>query len=147
MKVLFPRNIDKGMFNIKFAIGPFSISVIQMTLIAAGVGVAMGIYRGTGGGAVGALLAIPVLGIFIGIAFFNVSELALHAYIAKLIRTNFLDSPTKFQVNYNHMDPRVVAIKRARSSSGEQTEVMDYKDKFDASVELQKKMEDQSNFI
>ena len=107
----------------------------------------MGAYKTVGGGVLGALFAIPLFGIFLGIAFFKVSELALPAYIAKLIRTNFLDSPIKFQLNFTHMDPLEIMIKRATASFGEQTEVRDYKDHFKVDDELKQKMEDQSNLF
>ncbi len=48
---------------------------------------------------VGVMLAIPVIGILLFIAFFKMSELSLVPFIAKLWRTRFLDTTKKFQAN------------------------------------------------
>jgi hypothetical protein len=76
--------------------------------------------------AVGILFAIPVLIIFIIIAFFEISELTLIPFLAKLMKTYFFDATKKFQVNYEKLDKTAVAIKEA--SSNEKTQVITYKD-------------------
>lgn len=62
-----------------------------------------------------AVVAVPVFLIFVFIAFFKVSELGLLAFVAKLIRTNFLDAPKKFQDDYERIDPADVAIKKSKA--------------------------------
>jgi hypothetical protein len=52
--------------------------------------------------------------IFIVIAFFNVSELNLLAFIAKKVKDLFLDVPKKFQVNYTKLNPTEVIIAKSR---------------------------------
>lgn len=52
---------------------------------------------------------------FVVIAFFNVSELGLMAFIAKLVRTNMLDTPRKFQDDYERIDPVDIALKKSRA--------------------------------
>ncbi len=53
--------------------------------------------------------------IFVVIAFFNVSEMGLTAFIAKIVRTNMLDTPRKFQDDYERIDPVDIALKKARA--------------------------------
>lgn len=59
-------------------------------------------------------MGLPVLLLFIFIAFFKVSELTLVPYLAKLIRTYFLDSAEKFQVNYPKDNPVDLVIKKQK---------------------------------
>lgn|GEM_PF-5913659 len=54
------------------------------------------------------------------IAFFNVSEMGLMQFIAKLIRTNLLDTPKKFQDDYERIDPVDVVLKKARANDDQQ---------------------------
>jgi len=54
------------------------------------------------------------------IAFFNVSELNLLAFIAKKIKDNFLDVPKKFQMNYNKLDPTEIIIAKSRQEKWKQ---------------------------
>jgi len=49
------------------------------------------------------------------------SELGLIAFIAKLVRNLFFDSPKKLQVNYDRVDPLKIVIKKAKSSDEKQT--------------------------
>ena len=48
------------------------------------------------------------------IAFFNVSELNLLAFIAKKIKDNFLDVSKKFQMNFTKIDPLEVIIAKSK---------------------------------
>ena len=48
------------------------------------------------------------------IAFFNISELNLLAFIAKKIKDSFLDVPKKFQVNYTKTDPIELTIAKSK---------------------------------
>ena len=54
------------------------------------------------------------------IAFFNVSELSLLAFIAKKIKDSFLDVPKKFQNNYTKIDPTEVIIQKSRQEKWKQ---------------------------
>ena len=54
------------------------------------------------------------------IAFFNVSELNLLAFIAKKIKDNFLDVPKKFQVNYMKLDPTEITIAKSKQEKWNQ---------------------------
>lgn len=45
MKVMFPRNIDKGLFTMNLQIGPLTISITQLLICAAGVGAALAIFN------------------------------------------------------------------------------------------------------
>lgn len=62
------------------------------------------------------LLALPILLIFILVAFFKYSELRLHEFVAKMIRTHFLDATKKYQVNYARPDPVSVLLAKARKT-------------------------------
>jgi hypothetical protein len=48
------------------------------------------------------------------IAFFNISELNLLAFLAKKIKDSFLDVPKKFQVNYTKTDPIELTIAKSK---------------------------------
>lgn len=48
------------------------------------------------------------------IAFFNISELNLLAFIAKKVKDVFLDVQKKFQVNYAKQDPIEISIAKSR---------------------------------
>lgn len=75
---------------------------------------------------VGILLAILVIAVFIIIAFFQISELGLVAFIAKLVRNHFFDTTKKFQINYEKQNPTEIKIKEARSE--EEKAVIENKD-------------------
>ncbi|HCB51949.1 TPA: hypothetical protein DEP21_05305 [Patescibacteria group bacterium] len=120
-----------------FSIGPLNLSIVQLFVVGIGVAAAMAIFNTfskSGGKAIGILFAIITLLIFVFIAFFKMSELSLIPFIAKIIRNNFLDSPRKFQVNYEKQDPLKIAIRRNKSTDKEQT-VFKQKDKhFDKEI-------------
>ncbi len=138
MKVVYPKNIQKWMLaGMTFSIGPLNLSIVQLFVVGIGVAAAMAIFNTfskSGGKAIGILFAIITLLIFVFIAFFKMSELSLIPFIAKIIRNNFLDSPRKFQVNYEKQDPLKIAIRRNKSTDKEQT-VFKQKDKhFDKEI-------------
>jgi hypothetical protein len=60
------------------------------------------------------VIAIIIFLIFMVIAFFNVSELSLLAFIAKKIKDTFLDVPKKFQSNYVKINPTDVVIEKSK---------------------------------
>ncbi len=132
MKVVFPKNIQKWMLaGMTFSIGPINLSIIQLFVVGIGVASATAIFNSfskSGAKAIGALLAILVFLIFVFVAFFKMSELGLVAFVAKLVRNLFFDSPRKFQANYDKLDPLKIAIKRSKWGDQKQT-VFEQKDK------------------
>jgi hypothetical protein len=54
--------------------------------------------------------------IFVFIAFFKYSELTLFPFIAKMIRTYFLDVTKKFQINRLRPDPHAINLARFRTT-------------------------------
>lgn len=127
MKVFVPRNIPKGWFKMNFQIGPLNVSLIQLIILAVGMALALVIrnamVRSGANRATAAVFAIPVFIIFIVIAFFNVSEMGLLQFIAKIIRTNMLDTPRKFQDDYERIDPVDVVLKKSQANEGKKTNV------------------------
>ncbi|MEI7918851.1 MAG: hypothetical protein WCH65_01190 [bacterium] len=79
MKVVYPKNIKRGLLaGLTFSIGPLSISIVQMFVLAVGVSLALAafnMFTKSGSKFFGILVAIIVLIITIIIAFFNMSEL------------------------------------------------------------------------
>jgi hypothetical protein len=66
------------------------------------------------------LLAIFILLIFVAIAFFKISELALVPFLAKMVRNNFFDTKKKFQENYTREDPVDILIKENKATEEKQ---------------------------
>lgn len=132
MKVVFPKNIQKWMLaGMTFQIGPITLSIVQLFVVGIGVAAAMAIFNSvskTWSKAIGALFAIIVLLIFVFIAFFKMSELWLIAFVAKLVRNLFFDTPKKFQANYDKIDPLKIAMKRSKGWDQTQT-IFEQKDK------------------
>jgi hypothetical protein len=58
--------------------------------------------------------------VFLVIAFFNVSELNLVAFIAKKIKDNFLDVSKRFQMNYTRIDPTEIIIAKSKQKKWKQ---------------------------
>lgn len=124
MKVMFPQHIKKGFFSgAAFSIMWFSISFIQLIILAIWIVFALGTFsafNNSGSKWVWLVLAIIIFIIFLVIAFFNVSELNLLAFIAKKIKDSFLDVTKKFQVNYTKHDPTEIAIAKAKQEKWKQ---------------------------
>lgn len=128
MKVMYPKHITKGIFGtMSFQIWPFSISIIQLFVLALWVALALGVFNGVwqGSKVIWLIFAIPVFLIFVMIAFFQVSELSLIPFAAKLAKTYIFDSTKKYQVNYAKIDAITLSIKEVASK--EKTQVIDYK--------------------
>lgn len=132
MKVVYPKNIQKWMLaGMTFAIWPITLSIVQLFVVGIGVAAATAIFNSfskSWAKAIWALLAIFALLFFVFIAFFKMSELGLIAFISKLIRNLFFDTPRKFQANYDKIDPLKITIKRTKSVDQTQT-VFEQKDK------------------
>jgi len=115
MKVVFPKNIKKWIIaGMSFNIGPITLSIIQLFLVAIGVAAGLGVFNAvqkSGSKVAAAIVAIPVLGLFLIMAFFKVSELGLVAFVAKLFRNKFFDTTKKYQVNFDRVDPFDILLK------------------------------------
>ncbi len=124
MKVVYPKNIKRWLLaGMTFSIGPLTINVVQMFIIAVGVAAALATFNGISKSwsrILWALIAIIILIITIVIAFFKVSELWLLAYIAKLIRNNFFDAKKKFQVNYEKKNSMDIMVQEAKTKEEKQ---------------------------
>lgn len=124
MKVVYPKNIKKWLLaGMSFTIGPLTISIIQLFVLALGVALALAAFNKFSQAwskAIGILVAILILVLFIVIAFFNVSELPLIPYLAKLVRNNFFDTKKKYQVNYEKNNPVDIVIQQAKTKENKQ---------------------------
>ena len=124
MKVVYPKNIKRGLLaGMTFSIGPLSINVVQMFILALGVALALATFNWFSKSwwkVLGIFLAILIIIIFIVVAFFKVSELWLLAYLAKLIRNNFFDAKKKYQVNYEKKSPLDVMIQESKTKEEKQ---------------------------
>lgn len=118
MKVMFPQHIKKWFFSgVAFSIMWFSISFIQLIILAIGAVFALwtfSTFSNSDAKWVWVVFAVIVFLIFMVIAFFNVSELNLLAFIAKKIKDNFLDVPKKFQINFTKLNPTEITIAKSR---------------------------------
>jgi len=101
----------------------FSVSFIQLIILAIWAVFALwtfSTFSNSGAKWVGITLAIIIFLIFMFIAFFNVSELNLLAFIAKKVKDNFLDVPKKFQMNYVKLDPTEITIAKSKQEKWKQ---------------------------
>ena len=130
MKVTFPKNIKKWLLAwMTLNLGPVSVTIIQLFLLAVWVWLALAIFKAasqSGSTATGIVFAVPVLAIFIVMAFFKVSEMWLLEYIAKLIRNKIYDVPQKFQINFEKENPVDLMIKKSKIE--EKKQVIEQKD-------------------
>jgi hypothetical protein len=120
MKVFVPRNIEKGWFNMNFQIGPLSVSLVQLVIVAMGSWVGLMTWNTvvkTGWSKwVATVMAIGIIIPFLVIAFFKVSELWLLPFLAKIYRNRFLDTTKKMQTNDTKIDPLDVLIKSSHAT-------------------------------
>ncbi len=124
MRVFVPRHISGGMFNMNLSIGPLNISIIQLFILALWAAVSLSIWNSLNSAWMDAVMSwifiLPVVLIFIFIAFFKVSELSLIPFIAKLIRTYFFDETKKYQNWQKLVDPQKVLLRKIKTSEPEQ---------------------------
>jgi len=115
MKVTFPKNIKKWILSgMTLNMGPVSLSIVQLFLVAVWVGLALAVFQAVSkswSSAAGIVFAIPILIIFLLIAFFKISEMGLLQYIAKLFRNKFFDTTKKYQNNFERYDKTDILIK------------------------------------
>ncbi len=120
MKVFFPRNIPGWWLNMSVQIGPAQVSIVQLMLMAVGMWLSLALanafIRNGASNAVWFIIALPIFVLFIFVAFFKYSELRLHEFIAKMIRTHFLDATKKYQLNRTKIDPITIALAKARKA-------------------------------
>jgi hypothetical protein len=129
MKVVYPKNIKKGLFaGMTFTIGPLTISIIQLFIMAVGIAIALAVFNTfakAGSKIIGIFLAVLILLLFIIIVFFKVSELSLIPFLAKMARNSFFDTKKKFQENYYKENPLDVLLQETRAK--EEKQVIEYK--------------------
>lgn len=120
MKVFYPKNISGGWFSLNFPVWPFKVTLAQLLIIAAGAALSLAIWQWVNKAwwskLLWIMLAVPVMIIFLTIAFFEISEMNLAQFIAKLIRTNILDETIKYQTNFERIDPNDILIKKIKAN-------------------------------
>lgn len=125
---MFPKNIKKWLLAwLTFPIGPFTVSIIQLFIIAIWVALALVTFSKfqESSKVVWGIFAVIIAIIFLVIAFFNVSELNILAFTVKFIQDHFFDTTEKFQTNYNKPNKTELTIKRFKTEDGKQK--IDYK--------------------
>ena len=130
MKVLFPRHIKKWILSsMSFNIWPLTIGIGQLFIlalwIAGSFGIANYFIKNGQNKFVAIAFASPLTLIAFAIAFFEVSEMWLIEFIAKMLRTHFFDTTTKFQVNVEKPNKVDLLIKEIHTE--EQTQKIEYK--------------------
>lgn len=119
MKVFYPKNISWGRFSLSFPIWPFKVTLAQLLIIAAGAAISLAIWqwvnKSWANQLLGIMLSVPVMIIFLVIAFFEISEMNLAQFITKIIRTNVLDESIKYQTNAERIDPNDIIIKKIKA--------------------------------
>lgn len=120
MKVFYPKNISWWWFSLNFPIWPFKVSLAQLLIIAAGSAISLSVWQWVSKAwwskLIGIMIAVPIMVIFLTIAFFEISEMNLAQFIAKLIRTNILDEKIKYQTNFERIDPTDILIKKIKAN-------------------------------
>jgi hypothetical protein len=87
-----------------------------MLVVAVGTGLSLamrnGLVKNGSDKLIAAILTAPIALIFGVIAFFEISELPLIPFVAKLIQTYILDEPKKFQIMISRPDPVEIHLKQ-----------------------------------
>lgn len=121
---MFPQHIKKWFFSgVAFSVMGFSVSFIQLIVLAVGVVFALWVFSTFSNADAKwtwLVLGVLIFLIFVVIAFFQISELNLLAFIAKKIKDTFLDVQKKFQVNYTKYDPTEIIIQKSRQEKWKQ---------------------------
>ena len=128
MKAVFPKNIKKGLLaGLTFSIGPLTISIIQLFLLAIGVAWALVVFSQfqETSKVTGVFLGGIIFLIFAIIAFFDISELNIVAFLAKIIQNHFFDATEKFQTMNEKPSKTELTIKRNKTDN--KKEKIDYK--------------------
>lgn len=121
MKAVFPKNIQKGLLaGLTLTVGPISVSIIQIFILAVGVAggfLAFNQFQKVSR-AMGAIVAVFVVLIFVVIAFFKISEMNLLEFIVKFIKSHFIDTAEKYQTNYNRPNPLEISFAKNKAQEG-----------------------------
>ncbi len=123
MKAVFPKNIKKGLLSgLTFSIGPFTISIIQLFGLAIGVALALVVFSQfqETNKVVWTFLAVIIFIIFAVVVFFDISELNLLAFVAKIIQNHFFDSTEKFQTMNEKPSKTELSIKRNKTQNNKE---------------------------
>lgn len=123
MKAVFPKNIQKWLLAwLTLNVGPISISIIQLFILALGVAWAFAIFNQfqKTNKVVWALAAVFVFLIFLIIAFFKISEMNLLEFIVKFIQSHFIDTSQKIQTNYKKISSLLTKIQKSKAEEWKQ---------------------------
>jgi hypothetical protein len=103
MKILVPKHVEAGLFDMWVDLWPFRLKMWQLFIIAVGVGIMFSMVNWLKKSwlptMAAILIASPVFIIAAFIAFFRKSELYIIPFIVKLIRTYVIWTPRTFQRN------------------------------------------------
>lgn len=118
------------MFNMHLTIGPITVTIVQMFVLALGAALALAVFNSvtktwTSSKLSGFLATVPVILLFVFIAFFKISEMGLLEFVSKFFRTYFFDSARKFQTNFPRFDAILLLI--AKHSSQDQKQLIESK--------------------
>ena len=109
MRIFIPKNISGWLFDMNIQLWPLNINMIQFFILAGGIALALTIWNSLVkhwlDKTTSTILVAPIVLIAAFIAFFNVSELSLLPFIAKILRTYFFDTPVKKYTTYKEIDP------------------------------------------
>lgn len=132
MKAVFPKNIKKGLLSgLNFSLGPITISIIQLFILAIGVAIALIVFSkfSQTSKVAASFFAILILLFFVLIAFFNISELNIVAFLAKVIQNHFFDTTKKYQTNFTKNSKTDLVIEKFKIGNTKQK--IDYKTKLE----------------
>lgn len=123
MKAVFPKNIQKWLLaGLTLNVGPISVSIIQLFVLAIGVAFAFFAFNAfqKASRVAWVFSAVFVLLIFVIIAFFKISEMNLLQFIAKFIQSHFIDTPEKYQTNYERINKVETMLGKVKSEQWKQ---------------------------
>lgn len=120
MKILFPRNIEKWFISwLNFTFWPFKISFVQLILLAIWAAWTLWLtnrlIQSWFNQVVAIVFSLPILVVFMIIAFFNISELWLIPFLCKMIRTHVLDVTKKYQQTFAKISFFDILISKRRN--------------------------------
>ena len=123
MKIFIPRNISGWWLNMSINMWPFTVSIVQLMILAIGLWLTLGVwnmlFKSWVSKATAFIVAIPIFLICVFVAFFRYSELTLIPFGAKMVRTHFLDTTKKYQINRDKPDPKAIALAKSRKTDHE----------------------------
>lgn len=112
-----------------FQVGPLSISLIQLFVLAVGIAGSFAIanyfLKQWQNKVLAIIFASPLFLISLAIAFFEISEMNLIEFIAKILRTHFFDTTIKYQVN--NTKPDIIDLLLKKNHNKEETQKIEFK--------------------